>query len=135
MAAYCTVFIGFCQFADSRKLHTLQYSYVYVSLRILRSCILYSISISLFLSVFQFGESQKLRLVRILRSTVMVRVGGGWMALDEFLVKNDPCRGQLRHQRHLVATRDDMKRSPFASKRNTNIRLVTQTKCVLNQPP
>lgn len=42
---------------------------------------------------FQFGESQKLRLVRILRSTVMVRVGGGWQALDEFLVKNDPCRG------------------------------------------
>ena len=41
----------------------------------------------------QFGESQKLRLVRILRSTVMVRVGGGWVALDEFLVKNDPCRG------------------------------------------
>jgi len=34
-----------------------------------------------------------MRLVRILRSTVMVRVGGGWMALDEFLVKNDPCRG------------------------------------------
>ena len=23
----------------------------------------------------------------------MVRVGGGWCALDEFLVKNDPCRG------------------------------------------
>lgn len=22
----------------------------------------------------------------------MVRVGGGWIALDEFLVKNDPCR-------------------------------------------
>uniref|UniRef100_A0A8C8S7S6 Dystonin n=1 Tax=Pelusios castaneus TaxID=367368 RepID=A0A8C8S7S6_9SAUR len=40
-----------------------------------------------------FGDSQQLRLVRILRSTVMVRVGGGWMALDEFLVKNDPCRG------------------------------------------
>lgn len=42
----------------------------------------------------QFGDSQQLRLVRILRSTVMVRVGGGWMALDEFLVKNDPCRGE-----------------------------------------
>lgn len=41
----------------------------------------------------QFGDSQKLRLVRILRSTVMVRVGGGWVALDEFLLKNDPCRG------------------------------------------
>ncbi|KAM8858982.1 dystonin isoform 4-T4 [Spinachia spinachia] len=43
-------------------------------------------------SCFLFGDSQQLRLVRILRSTVMVRVGGGWMALDEFLVKNDPCR-------------------------------------------
>lgn len=43
---------------------------------------------------FQFGDSQKLRLVRILRSTVMVRVGGGWVALDEFLLKNDPCRGK-----------------------------------------
>lgn len=43
----------------------------------------------------QFGDSQKLRLVRILRSTVMVRVGGGWVALDEFLVKNDPCRGEF----------------------------------------
>ena len=42
----------------------------------------------------QFGDSQKLRLVRILRSTVMVRVGGGWVALDEFLLKNDPCRGK-----------------------------------------
>uniref|UniRef100_A0A8C3RII8 Microtubule actin crosslinking factor 1 n=1 Tax=Cyanoderma ruficeps TaxID=181631 RepID=A0A8C3RII8_9PASS len=43
-----------------------------------------------------FGDSQQLRLVRILRSTVMVRVGGGWMALDEFLVKNDPCRARGR---------------------------------------
>jgi len=38
-----------------------------------------------------------MRLVRILRSTVMVRVGGGWMALDEFLVKNDPCRGTCQY--------------------------------------
>ena len=43
---------------------------------------------------YRFGDSQKLRLVRILRSTVMVRVGGGWCALDEFLMKNDPCRGK-----------------------------------------
>ncbi len=33
-------------------------------------------------------------MVRILRSSLMVRVGGGWTALDEFLVKNDPCRGE-----------------------------------------
>jgi len=44
---------------------------------------------------YRFGDSQKLRLVRILRSTVMVRVGGGWCALDEFLIKNDPCRGKF----------------------------------------
>lgn len=42
--------------------------------------------------IVQFGESQKLRLVRILRSTVMVRVGGGWVSLNEFLHKHDPCR-------------------------------------------
>ncbi|XP_061676430.1 microtubule-actin cross-linking factor 1, isoforms 6/7 isoform X2 [Syngnathoides biaculeatus] len=41
---------------------------------------------------YKFGESQQLRMVRMLRSTLMVRVGGGWTALDEFLVKNDPCR-------------------------------------------
>lgn len=43
---------------------------------------------------YRFGESQKLRLVRILRSTVMVRVGGGWEPLSSFLQKNDPCRGE-----------------------------------------
>ncbi|XP_055530762.1 dystonin isoform X46 [Wyeomyia smithii] len=65
---------------------------------------------------YRFGDSQKLRLVRILRSTVMVRVGGGWVALDEFLVKNDPCRAdehlaelmpifeQLRAQGNLPCT-------------------------------
>uniref|UniRef100_A0A914VCI4 GAR domain-containing protein n=1 Tax=Plectus sambesii TaxID=2011161 RepID=A0A914VCI4_9BILA len=41
-----------------------------------------------------FGENQIKRMVRILRSTVMVRVGGGWEALDEFLVKHDPCRAK-----------------------------------------
>lgn len=30
----------------------------------------------------------------------MVRVGGGWVALDEFLVKNDPCRGELVILKH-----------------------------------
>ena len=49
------------------------------------------------MSILQFGDSQKLQLVRILRSTVMVRVGGGWCTLDEFLIKNDPCRGNYTH--------------------------------------
>jgi len=33
-------------------------------------------------------------MVRILRSTVMVRVGGGWEPLEEFLKKHDPCRSK-----------------------------------------
>ncbi|XP_061418621.1 dystonin-like isoform X1 [Lethenteron reissneri] len=45
---------------------------------------------------YRFGDSQQLRLVRILRSTVMVRVGGGWLSLDDFLQKNDPCRAKGR---------------------------------------
>ncbi|XP_044068912.1 dystonin isoform X20 [Siniperca chuatsi] len=61
----------------NRENQNLTYPHLHVA--VLESCIL-------------FGDSQQLRLVRILRSTVMVRVGGGWMALDEFLVKNDPCR-------------------------------------------
>ncbi|XP_051827333.1 microtubule-actin cross-linking factor 1, isoforms 6/7-like [Antechinus flavipes] len=50
---------------------------------------------------YRFGESQQLRLVRILRSCLMVRVGGGWIALDEFLVKNDPCRGRVKGRTNL----------------------------------
>uniref|UniRef100_A0A0K0CVV7 GAR domain-containing protein n=1 Tax=Angiostrongylus cantonensis TaxID=6313 RepID=A0A0K0CVV7_ANGCA len=44
----------------------------------------------------KFGETQIKRMVRILRSTVMVRVGGGWEALDVFLSKHDPCRTRGR---------------------------------------
>ncbi|XP_074600372.1 dystonin-like protein short stop isoform X2 [Brevipalpus obovatus] len=54
---------------------------------------------------YRFGESQKLRLVRILRSTVMVRVGGGWVSLDEFLIKNDPCRDCLDWELYIPCPR------------------------------
>ncbi|XP_067685972.1 microtubule-actin cross-linking factor 1, isoforms 6/7-like isoform X1 [Haliotis asinina] len=40
----------------------------------------------------RFGETEKIRLVRFLNSCVMVRVGGGWVTLEEFLEQNDPCR-------------------------------------------
>lgn len=60
----------------------------------------------------QFGESQQLRMVRILRSTLMVRVGGGWIALDEFLVKNDPCRGGHGRPRAQPAPRGSGLRAP-----------------------
>ena len=36
-------------------------------------------------------------MVRILRSTVMVRVGGGWEPLDVFLGKHDPCRANRKN--------------------------------------
>uniref|UniRef100_A0A0N5AJF6 GAR domain-containing protein n=1 Tax=Syphacia muris TaxID=451379 RepID=A0A0N5AJF6_9BILA len=45
---------------------------------------------------YRFGDTQIKRMVRILRFTVMVRVGGGWVALDEFLHKHDPCRAKGR---------------------------------------
>ncbi|KAH0622054.1 hypothetical protein JD844_023976 [Phrynosoma platyrhinos] len=64
-----------------------------------------------------FGDSQQLRLVRILRSTVMVRVGGGWMALDEFLVKNDPCRADTKKPPSRPGSRAGSKAGSRASSR------------------
>jgi len=45
--------------------------------------------------VHQFGEKGKLCMLRFLNSTVMVRVGGGWITLASFLESNDPCRGTV----------------------------------------
>uniref|UniRef100_A0A6I8NBF1 Growth arrest specific 2 like 2 n=1 Tax=Ornithorhynchus anatinus TaxID=9258 RepID=A0A6I8NBF1_ORNAN len=41
---------------------------------------------------YRVGDSGALIFVRILRSHVMVRVGGGWDTLDHYLDKHDPCR-------------------------------------------
>ncbi|XP_024916584.1 dystonin isoform X7 [Cynoglossus semilaevis] len=74
-------------------------------------------------SCILFGDSQQLRLVRILRSTVMVRVGGGWMALDEFLVKNDPCRVHHHGSKMLRSeSNSSITQSPIAKGR-TNLEL------------
>ncbi|XP_051272536.1 dystonin isoform X2 [Dicentrarchus labrax] len=74
-------------------------------------------------SCILFGDSQQLRLVRILRSTVMVRVGGGWMALDEFLVKNDPCRVHHHGSKMLRSeSNSSITQSPIAKGR-TNMEL------------
>ncbi|VDK41941.1 unnamed protein product [Anisakis simplex] len=45
---------------------------------------------------YRFGDTQIKRMVRILRTTVMVRVGGGWDPLDIFLHNHDPCRAKGR---------------------------------------
>ncbi|TRY65247.1 hypothetical protein DNTS_014059, partial [Danionella cerebrum] len=82
----------------------------HLQVAVLESCIL-------------FGDSQQLRLVRILRSTVMVRVGGGWMALDEFLVKNDPCRVHHHGSKMLRSeSNSSITQSPIAKGR-TNVEL------------
>ncbi|NXL58230.1 DYST protein, partial [Chordeiles acutipennis] len=71
-----------------------------------------------------FGDSQQLRLVRILRSTVMVRVGGGWMALDEFLVKNDPCRVHHHGSKMLRSeSNSSITTQPTIAKGRTNMEL------------
>ncbi|XP_073814040.1 dystonin-like protein short stop isoform X40 [Musca autumnalis] len=75
---------------------------------------------------YRFGDSQKLRLVRILRSTVMVRVGGGWVALDEFLQKNDPCRAKGRtnielREQFILADGVSQSMATFTPKRATSV--------------
>ncbi|NWV18712.1 DYST protein, partial [Origma solitaria] len=73
---------------------------------------------------YRFGDSQQLRLVRILRSTVMVRVGGGWMALDEFLVKNDPCRVHHHGSKMLRSeSNSSITTQPTIAKGRTNVEL------------
>ncbi|XP_067999068.1 dystonin isoform X2 [Melanerpes formicivorus] len=73
---------------------------------------------------YKFGDSQQLRLVRILRSTVMVRVGGGWMALDEFLVKNDPCRVHHHGSKMLRSeSNSSITTQPTIAKGRTNVEL------------
>ncbi|CAH2286254.1 microtubule-actin cross-linking factor 1-like [Pelobates cultripes] len=73
---------------------------------------------------YRFGESQLLRMVRILRSTLMVRVGGGWIALDEFLVKNDPCRVKgrtnLKINEKYLSPESSNSSSPYKSVGNQN---------------
>jgi dystonin len=55
----------------------------------------------------------------------MVRVGGGWCSLEEFLVKNDPCRGKFKSNLHSYWVND---KSHFLSvaKGRTNVELREQ---------
>ncbi|XP_042742166.1 LOW QUALITY PROTEIN: GAS2-like protein 1 [Lagopus leucura] len=48
---------------------------------------------------YKVGDSNALIFVRVLRSHVMVRVGGGWDTLEHYLDKHDPCRcSSLSHR-------------------------------------
>jgi len=43
---------------------------------------------------YTFGSSKIVRLLRIHGSSIVVRVGGGWEYLYDFLLKTDPCRAK-----------------------------------------
>ncbi|CAF0805728.1 unnamed protein product [Rotaria sordida] len=48
---------------------------------------------------YRIGESGTIIFIRILRYHVMVRVGGGWDTLENYLNKHDPCRRTGGHRR------------------------------------
>lgn len=52
---------------------------------------------------YRIGDTKVLIFVRILRSHVMVRVGGGWDTLAHYLDKHDPCRCKASHRSSLSA--------------------------------
>ncbi|KPI98950.1 GAS2-like protein 1, partial [Papilio xuthus] len=52
---------------------------------------------------YRIGDTRILIFVRILRSHVMVRVGGGWDTLAHYLDKHDPCRCRTQHRTSLSA--------------------------------
>ncbi|CAL8069262.1 unnamed protein product [Calicophoron daubneyi] len=50
---------------------------------------------------YTFGSSKRVCLVRFLNNAVLVRVGGGWMHLNEYLSTRDPCRVRCRAACHV----------------------------------
>ncbi|XP_015117006.1 GAS2-like protein pickled eggs isoform X1 [Diachasma alloeum] len=52
---------------------------------------------------YRIGDTKVLIFVRILRSHVMVRVGGGWDTLSHYLDKHDPCRCRTSHRSMISA--------------------------------
>ncbi|XP_058449472.1 GAS2-like protein pickled eggs isoform X2 [Malaya genurostris] len=52
---------------------------------------------------YRIGDTKVLIFVRILRSHVMVRVGGGWDTLSHYLDKHDPCRCKAQHRSTVAA--------------------------------
>ncbi|XP_076452901.1 uncharacterized protein LOC143288384 [Babylonia areolata] len=69
---------------------------------------------------YQIGDSRTLIFVRVLRNHVMVRVGGGWDTLENYLNKHDPCRCHFKGHRGgsggvAVARHQIMRRSSTSS--------------------
>lgn len=58
---------------------------------------------------YRIGDTKVLIFVRVLRSHVMVRVGGGWDTLSHYLDKHDPCRCKTAHRAPISAKVVNMK--------------------------
>ncbi|XP_018047621.1 PREDICTED: GAS2-like protein pickled eggs [Atta colombica] len=52
---------------------------------------------------YRIGDTKVTIYVRVLRSHVMVRVGGGWDTLSHYLEKHDPCRCRNSHRSMISA--------------------------------
>ncbi|XP_004615578.2 GAS2-like protein 1 [Sorex araneus] len=67
---------------------------------------------------YRVGDSSLLIFVRVLRSHVMVRVGGGWDTLEHYLDKHDPCRcSSSAHRPSRASTFSPQRVSPAHSPR------------------
>lgn len=64
--------------------------------------------------------------VRILRRHIMVRVGGGWQELSEFLRVKDPCRSRSYHHQQLNNSHHQIHHTTTTYQLNQNHQLHTK---------
>ncbi|XP_070573257.1 GAS2-like protein pickled eggs [Ptychodera flava] len=72
---------------------------------------------------YRIGDSSTLIFVRILRSHVMVRVGGGWDTLEHYLDKHDPCRCAVHKAARLQDNVIRRSSSPSIAANNSKTRM------------
>ncbi|CAF0724171.1 unnamed protein product [Didymodactylos carnosus] len=67
---------------------------------------------------YRIGQSGTIVFIRILRNHVMVRVGGGWDTLENYLNKHDPCRWHRRTETHVEQSESPIIAVPTIMKLN-----------------
>uniref|UniRef100_A0AC35TM94 Calponin-homology (CH) domain-containing protein n=1 Tax=Rhabditophanes sp. KR3021 TaxID=114890 RepID=A0AC35TM94_9BILA len=83
---------------------------------------------------YKFGNSTSVtRMVRILQSTIMVRVGGGWEQLDSFLSKHDPCRATGKLNNEIYNLNGNIRMENFGQRRQPSFNNVAENKLTQNQ--
>ncbi|UJR08986.1 hypothetical protein I4U23_013236 [Adineta vaga] len=75
---------------------------------------------------YRIGENGTIIFIRILRNHVMVRVGGGWDTLENYLNKHDPCRRSGAHRRSEHHQHHNHSDIPILALGNPNISPSTQ---------